>query len=151
MPTQCLPPLTTSRPRNVRARALRPPCHPERSGELHVSRAVERVLRASAPATNSFAVFGTAYYPSQDPSTWSLAPLAPSVGMTEEEYAARYAHAKSAPAHYIAPTQCLPPALYIAPHNARTRALARGIETNSLSLQTNTQKRKNHTFSFFPL
>ena len=35
--------------------------------------------------------------------------------------------------------------------NVRARTLARGIEINSLSLQTNTQKRKNHTFSFFPL
>ena len=35
----------------------------------NASRAVERVLRASAPATNSFAVFGTALRSIQDPST----------------------------------------------------------------------------------
>ena len=45
------------------------PCHPERSGERDVSRGVERVLRASVPVTNSFAVFGTAHRSVQDPST----------------------------------------------------------------------------------
>ena len=39
---------------NREGRRPPPPCHPERSGELHVSRAVERVLRASALVTNSF-------------------------------------------------------------------------------------------------
>lgn len=34
-------------------------CHPERSGERHVSRAVERVLRGAYRKTNAFAVFGT--------------------------------------------------------------------------------------------
>ena len=43
-------------------------CHPERSGERNVSRAVEWVLRASALVTNAFTVFGTAYRSVQDPS-----------------------------------------------------------------------------------
>ena len=33
--------------------------------------------------------------------------------------------------------------------NAGTRTLARGVETNFLSLQTNTRKRQNHAFAFF--
>ena len=44
-------------------------CHPERSGELHVSRGVERVLRGAYRKTNAFAVFGTARRSIQDPST----------------------------------------------------------------------------------
>ena len=44
-------------------------CHPERSGERHVSRAVERVLRGAYRKTNAFAVFGTARRSIQDPST----------------------------------------------------------------------------------
>ena len=58
------------------------PCHPERSGERDVSRGVERVLHASVPVTNFFAVFGTAHRSLQDPSARSLISFAPSIGMT---------------------------------------------------------------------
>ena len=169
-----------ARPRNARPRSLhratqrpllRAAPHPvtlSGAASGNASRAVDRVLRASAPATNSFAVFGTAHYLSQDPSTWSLAPLAPSVGMTRTIFIFRDPSVRAALPRLLRMTERRRAPLFRPayrrtpspkgegknrrPHplqNVRSCALARGIGTNPLSLQT-LKKGKITLFPFFP-